>query len=105
MSEAKLNGITIHYEDSGVARPSSDARLRRRRTDVGAAAGALNDAGYRLVYWDMRGHAETESPDDPARYSEALTIADMAALWICSESRMRWSADCRSEDSCRWLFY
>jgi pimeloyl-ACP methyl ester carboxylesterase len=40
----------------------------------------LNEAGYRLVAWDMRGHAETDSPDDPGRYSEALTIADMLGL-------------------------
>ena len=81
MAEAQLNGITIHYEDSG----SGPAVFL---THGYAAAGAmwepqrkpLNNAGYRLLSWDMRGHAETESPDDPAQYSEALTIADMAAL-------------------------
>jgi pimeloyl-ACP methyl ester carboxylesterase len=35
---------------------------------------------YRLITWDMRGHGETESPDDPALYSETLTLADMAGL-------------------------
>jgi pimeloyl-ACP methyl ester carboxylesterase len=81
MPHAQLNGISIHYEDSG----SGPAVFL---THGYAAAGAmwepqrkpLNDAGYRLVAWDMRGHAETESPDDPAQYSEALTIADMAGL-------------------------
>ena len=28
----------------------------------------------------MRGHGETDDPEDPAAYSEALTVADMAAL-------------------------
>ena len=28
----------------------------------------------------MRGHGRTDSPEDPAQYSEELTIADMAAL-------------------------
>jgi len=81
MPQAQLNGITIHYEDSG----SGPAVFL---THGYAAAGAmwkpqrkpLNDAGYRLVSWDMRGHAETESPDDQAQYSEALTIADMVGL-------------------------
>src|SRR3990172_9267876 len=81
MSEAHLNGIRIHYEDSG----DGPAVFL---THGYAAAGrmwepqrkALNEAGYRLVYWDMRGHAETESPDDGALYSEALTIADMLGL-------------------------
>jgi pimeloyl-ACP methyl ester carboxylesterase len=81
MSEAQLNGITIHYEDSG----DGPALFL---THGYAAAGRmwepqrkpLNDSGYRLVAWDMRGHGETESPDDPAQYSEALTIADMLGL-------------------------
>ncbi|MBU1377666.1 MAG: alpha/beta hydrolase [Alphaproteobacteria bacterium] len=35
---------------------------------------------HRLVVWDMRGHGQSDSPDDPALYSEAATVADMAAL-------------------------
>jgi pimeloyl-ACP methyl ester carboxylesterase len=81
MPHAKLNGINVHYEDSG----NGPAVFL---THGYAAAGAmwepqrkaLNEAGYRLVSWDMRGHAETESPDDPAQYSEALTISDMLGL-------------------------
>ncbi len=41
---------------------------------------ALNEAGYRLITWDMRGHGGTDSPEDPAEYSEALTIGDMVSL-------------------------
>jgi pimeloyl-ACP methyl ester carboxylesterase len=35
---------------------------------------------HTLVLWDMRGHGRSDSPEDPAAYSEPLTIADMAAL-------------------------
>jgi pimeloyl-ACP methyl ester carboxylesterase len=35
---------------------------------------------YRLILWDMRGHGQTDSPDDPAAYSEEATVADMAGL-------------------------
>ena len=81
MSEAQLNNITIHYDDSG----DGPALLLSHGY---AAAGRmwapqrkpLNHAGYRLVSWDMRGHGETESPNDPSQYSEALTLADMAGL-------------------------
>ena len=33
-----------------------------------------------LILWDMRGHGSSDSPVNPAEYSEALTTADMAAL-------------------------
>src|SRR5205085_12249132 len=35
---------------------------------------------HKLVLWDMRGHGQSDYPDDPAAYSEALTVADIAAL-------------------------
>src|SRR5258708_30810555 len=35
---------------------------------------------HRLVLWDMRGHGQSDYPDDPGAYSEALTVADMASL-------------------------
>ena len=35
---------------------------------------------YRLIRWDMRGHGRTECPDDPAAYSQDITVADMAAI-------------------------
>lgn len=81
MAEALLNGINIHYTVSG----SGPAVLLTH----GYAAtgdmwepqrGALGDAGYRLITWDMRGHGQTDSPPDPSQYSEALTIADMLGL-------------------------
>jgi pimeloyl-ACP methyl ester carboxylesterase len=81
MPQASLNGVSIHYEDSG----SGPAVFLTHGYAAAAAMWEpqrkpLDDAGYRLVTWDMRGHAETESPDDPAQYSEALTLADMAGL-------------------------
>src|SRR5262245_1654254 len=33
-----------------------------------------------VITWDIRGHGQSESPRDPARYSEAASIADMAAI-------------------------
>jgi len=35
---------------------------------------------YRLVLWDMRGHGQSGDPSDPALYSHALTVGDMAAV-------------------------
>ncbi|WP_163609139.1 alpha/beta fold hydrolase, partial [Klebsiella pneumoniae] len=35
---------------------------------------------YKLILWDMRGHGQSDYPDDPGAYSEALTVGDMAAI-------------------------
>src|SRR5713101_2030757 len=35
---------------------------------------------HQLVLWDMRGHGRSDYPDDASAYSEALTVADIAAL-------------------------
>jgi len=79
--EAQVNGITVRYDDSGSGLAillthgySATGRMWEAQRQ------ALNDAGYRLITWDMRGHGGTDSPDDPAQYSEELTVADMAGL-------------------------
>ena len=44
-------------------------------------------AGYRLITWDMRGHGRSSYPDEKSVYSEAHTVADMAAILdqVCGE--------------------
>ena len=78
--KATLNGIEIDYNVTGRGRAlllshgySATRRMWNGQHDF------LGDR-YRVVSWDMRGHGQTESPSDPARYSHALTVADMKAL-------------------------
>ena len=35
---------------------------------------------HMLITWDMRGHGQSDYPDDPSAYSEDHTVADMGAL-------------------------
>ena len=80
MARAKLNGIEIDYEVSGggpAVLLSHGYSATRRMWD--AQHRALGER-YRVISWSMRGHGETESPADPARYSAALTVGDMRAL-------------------------
>ena len=44
-------------------------------------------ADHTLIVWDMRGHGASDSPGDPAAYSEAATLADMAALLDAAGAR------------------
>ncbi len=80
MARAKLNGIEIDYEVSGggpAVLLSHGYSATRRMWD---AQHRVLGARYRAISWSMRGHGETESPADPARYSAALTVGDMRAL-------------------------
>jgi len=34
----------------------------------------------RVITWDLRGHGRSDSPDDPAQYSQEASVDDMAAI-------------------------
>ena len=80
MATASLNGIRVDHEVGGQGPAvllthgySATGRMwEGQRGTLGAR--------YRLITWDMRGHGQTVSPDDPKQYSAPLTVADMAAL-------------------------
>lgn len=80
MPHIDRDGVKIFYDDVG------NGPLVVLTHGYGATSGmwkaqaeALSDR-YRVVSWDMRGHGRSGSPDDPALYSEATTVDDIAAL-------------------------
>jgi pimeloyl-ACP methyl ester carboxylesterase len=36
--------------------------------------------GHKLIIWDMRGHGQSDYPEDQSAYSEDYTVADISAL-------------------------
>ena len=80
MATADVNGIEIDYEDTGRGRPIvlTHGHMSSRIAWNGQHR-ALADR-YRVISWDIRGHGQTVSPDDPAQYSLDLTVADVRAL-------------------------
>ena len=83
MSYLERDGHRIHYHAAG---PPGGALPLLLSHGYGASAAMWEPnlpalAADRVVLtWDMRGHGASGSPDDPAQYSEAATVADMAAL-------------------------
>src|SRR5664279_987807 len=80
MPKSDRDGVKIHYEVHGSGPAlllthgySSTSAMWRGQIE------ALSQR-HRLVLWDMRGHGQSDYPLDDAAYSEALTVADMAAL-------------------------
>lgn len=88
MPRLDRDGVGIHYEDHGHGPPillSHGYSATCRMWDGQIAA--LRDR-YRVIVWDMRGHGQSDVPADPAAYSEAFTVADMAAvLGACGVDR------------------
>jgi pimeloyl-ACP methyl ester carboxylesterase len=80
MPKLDRNGVKLHYEVHG----SGPALLLTHGYSSTSAMwkGQIEALSrhHQLVLWDMRGHGQSDYPDDPAAYSEALTVADMAAL-------------------------
>ena len=79
---AKLNrdGVEIYYETHGqgpalLLTHGYSATSQMWRGQIEALA-----KKHTLITWDMRGHGQSDYPEDPAAYSEAATVADMAAL-------------------------
>jgi len=75
-------GVSIHYEihgpDTGPPILLSHGYGATARMWDGQVA-AFADR-WRLILWDMRGHGQSGDPHDPAAYSQALSVADMAAV-------------------------
>jgi len=80
------DGVEIHYELHGPPGDNSHAPPILLSHGYGATSrmwdgqvAAFADR-YRLVLRDMRGHGQSGDPADPALYSHALTVGDMAAV-------------------------
>jgi len=74
------DGVGIYYEVHGSGPTvllSHGFTLTCRMWDPQIAA--LKDS-YQVIVWDMRGHGQSDSPEDQDLYTEELTVEDMAAL-------------------------
>ena len=80
MAYIDRDGVKIYYEvaGSGPVVLLSHGYSASTRMWQGQIA-PMKDA-YTVVTWDMRGHAQSDSPDDQSRYSEEATVDDMAAI-------------------------
>ncbi len=80
MPKLHRDGVNIHYEVHG----SGPALLLTHGYSSTSAMWqgqiAALSKHHTLILWDMRGHGQSDYPDDAAAYSEALTVGDMAAL-------------------------
>jgi len=80
MAYLDRDGVRIYYEVHGTGPAILLSHGYSATSAMWAGqVGPLSEK-HTLVLWDMRGHGNSDSPANPAEYSEALTTADMAAL-------------------------
>jgi len=80
MAYLDRDGVRIYYEVHGTGPAILLSHGYSATSAMWAGqVGALSQ-NHTLILWDMRGHGNSDSPVNPAEYSEALTTADMAAL-------------------------
>jgi pimeloyl-ACP methyl ester carboxylesterase len=74
------DGVRLYYEDHGTGPAVLLSHGYGSSSQMWRGQVAAFKDRYRIVVWDMRGHGQSDYPDDPALYSTAHTVADMAAL-------------------------
>ncbi|MGI9345418.1 MAG: alpha/beta fold hydrolase [Gammaproteobacteria bacterium] len=80
MPSIQNGGVSIYYTDEG----QGPAVLLTHAYGASASMwepqiAALKDK-YRVISWDLRGHARSDSPADETQYSERYCIEDMKAI-------------------------
>ena len=73
-------GVAIHYEVAGDGPALILTHGYSSTGEMWAGQIAPLSQHFKVVTWDMRGHGRSDYPGDQAAYSEAATVADMAAL-------------------------
>jgi pimeloyl-ACP methyl ester carboxylesterase len=80
MPKINRDGVNIHYEVHGNGPLLLLTHGYSSTSAMWQGQIAALSKRHKLMLWDMRGHGQSDYPDDPAAYSEALTVGDMAAL-------------------------
>src|ERR1700682_1240254 len=80
MPKIDRGGVKIYYDVYGTGPPLLLTHGHSSTSAMWQGQIEALSKHHKLVLWDMRGHGQSDYPDDPSAYSEALTVGDMAAL-------------------------
>ena len=80
MPKLNRDGVNLNYEIHGNGPAILLSHGYSATLDMWRSQVTPLSRDHQLILWDMRGHGQTDSPEDPAAYSEETTVADIAAL-------------------------
>ena len=80
MPKIDRDGIKIHYEVHGDGPPLILSHGYSSTSAMWQGQIEALSKHHKLIVWDMRGLGQSDYPEAPSAYSEALTVGDIAAL-------------------------
>ncbi|MGI9170475.1 MAG: alpha/beta fold hydrolase [Caulobacteraceae bacterium] len=80
MPRLARDGVDLYYETHGEGPALLLSHAYGATSEMWSGQIEALSRDHTLIVWDMRGHGQSSSPAGPAAYSEAATVADMAAL-------------------------
>ena len=80
MPKLNRDGVEIYYEVHGEGPVMLLTHGYSATSQMWAGQVEAFSKDHKLVTWDMRGHGQSDYPADQDAYSEAHTVADMAAI-------------------------
>lgn len=80
MPKLKRDGVELYYEVHGEGPVILLSHGYSATSQMWKGQIEALSKHHKLVTWDMRGHGRSDYPADQAAYSEAATVADMAAI-------------------------
>jgi pimeloyl-ACP methyl ester carboxylesterase len=80
MATLHRNGTSIHYEVHGKGPAILLTHGYSATSEMWEGQIDTLSRHHSLILWDMRGHGQSDYPDDPKAYSEAETVEDMEAI-------------------------
>ncbi|HEY1929404.1 MAG TPA: alpha/beta fold hydrolase [Caulobacteraceae bacterium] len=80
MPRLNRSGVSLHYEVHGSGPVILLTHGYSATSQMWAGQVDALSKNHTLVAWDMRGHGQSDYPEDAGAYSEAETVADMAAI-------------------------
>ena len=80
MPKLNRNGVELYYEVHGDGAPVLLTHGYSSSSHMWEGQVGPFSKHYKLITWDMRGHGHTDYPEDQKAYTEAETVADMAAI-------------------------
>ena len=80
MPKALINGINLYYEDNGSGFPVIFGHGFAGTTKSWDGQVAAFSKRYRFITYDMRGHGQTDAPEDLTRYTLDIVVEDIYQL-------------------------